>query len=190
MAADTRDRLIAAAFAVVARDGLEAASVKTIAAHAGVTPGLTHYHFPTKDALLEAALRSALDGYLARVRRRRETTAPSGQIAAFFDDARAAITTDEDFFRARLAFAARALTHPQFAAVMRELNAAAIAEAALTFAAAAGRSGASRRDEALAAMLKAAFEGLMLTWLTDPAFPILEAGAMLERTAADWVGGA
>ena len=71
----TRDRLIAAAFVVVAREGLEAASVKAIAVEAGITAGLLHYHFPTKDALLEAALRQALDSYIVRVRTRREATA-------------------------------------------------------------------------------------------------------------------
>jgi hypothetical protein len=48
--ATTRERLIAAAFAVVAREGLEGASVKRIAAQAKVTAGLLRYHFPSRDA--------------------------------------------------------------------------------------------------------------------------------------------
>ena len=183
----TRERLIAAAFVVVARDGLEAASVKVIAAQAGVTAGLLHYHFPTKDALLEAALRQALDAYLERVRARRLSVARADQVAALFADARHAVATDADLFRVRLAFAVRALAHPGLAPVMRSLNAAAVAETALTFAAAAGREQASDRDRELAATLKAAFDGLMLAWLADPAFPIDAAGDFLETAAHRWI---
>src|SRR5882757_6216088 len=80
----TRDRLIAAAFRVVAREGLEGASVKSIAAEAGVTPGLLHYHFPTRDALLVAALRQAQADYQDRSRRRRETATPEDLLSASF----------------------------------------------------------------------------------------------------------
>ena len=183
----TRERLIAAAFVVVAREGLDAASVKVIAAEAGVTSGLLHYHFPTKDALLEAALRQALESYLLRVRTRRLATAQEDQLQAFFSEARQAVTTDAEFFRARLAFAVRALAHPQLADALRALNAAAIAETALTFAAAAGRDSASERDLQLAATLKAAFDGLMLSWLTDPSFPIDAAGEILAVAAKGWL---
>lgn len=183
----TRDRLIEAAFAVVAREGLEAASVKTIAAEAGITPGLTHYHFPTKDALLEAALRRALEAYRQRLRARRATTAPADQLAAFFADARAGAEADADFFRVRLAFAAQALSHPHLAAVLRDMNAAAAEETALTFAAARGQDVPDERDKALAATLKATFDGLMLAWLTDPAFPLDAAATILEDAARRWL---
>ena len=183
----TRERLIAAAFVVVAREGLEAASVKVIAAEAGITAGLLHYHFPTKDALLEAALRQALDAYLERVRARRLSVARADQVSALFADARHAVATDADLFRVRLAFAVRALAHPGLAAVMRDLNSVAVAETALTFAAAAGREVASDRDRQLAATLKAAFDGLMLAWLADPAFPIEAAGDFLETAAQKWI---
>jgi TetR/AcrR family transcriptional repressor of bet genes len=176
----TRQKLIDAAFVVVARDGLEGASVKAIAAEAGVTAGLTHYHFPTRDALLEAALRQALERYLEDTRRRREATATDSQVQVFFGAARAAIETDLDFFRVRLAFAAAALSDATLAVVMRDLNAAAIAEAALTFAAARGADGASGADFEIAATLKAAFDGLMLAWLNDPSFPLPAAGDFLE----------
>lgn len=175
----TRDRLIDAAFAVVARDGLETASVKTIAAEAGVTSGLLHYHFPGKDALMEAALRRGLDDYIARSRARRAANAADGQLDALLAEARAAITVDADFFRVRLAFAARALTHPALAAVLRELTAAAVEETALTLAAAAGRAAPTAQDRVVAQSLKAAFDGVMLATLTDPAFPLEEAAELL-----------
>lgn len=176
---DTRDRLIDAAYAVVARDGLEAASVKTIAAEAGVTPGLLHYHFASKDALLEAALRRGLDEYVERSRLRRAEVKGPTLFDAMLDEACAAVRDDADYFRVRLAFAARAMTHPDFAMVMRELNAVAIAETALTLAAAAGRDTATPADRAAAAALKACFDGAMLAALVDPAFSMEAAGTLV-----------
>lgn len=181
-----RERLIEATFAVVSRDGLEAASVKAIAAEAGITPGLLHYHFPCKAALLEAALRQALADYRERVAARRQATAPEDQLAAFFADARGGAEADAGFFRVRLAFAVQALNHPELAAVLRELNAAAVEETALTFASAAGRAAPNDRDRALAATLKASFDGLMLAWMNDPAFPVDAAAEILEGAARRW----
>lgn len=176
----TRDKLIDAAFAVVARDGFDRASVKSIAAEAGVAPGLLHYHFPTREAVLEAALRRALGEYLERSRLRRERLPPEKQIDAFFSDARASVANEREFFRVRLAFAVKALADPALASVLRELNAAAVEETAKTFAAARGGK-PTAKDRATAATLKACFDGLMLAWLNDPSFPLDAAGAVLEK---------
>lgn len=184
--APTRDRLVAAAVRVVARDGLEAASVKTIAADAGVTPGLLHYHFPSKEALLEAALREALEGYLAAVRARREALPAERLLDAVFEDAGAAIAADAEFFRLRLAFAAKALADPALAAVMRDLNAAAIEENARSFALARGAKRPAARDRALAATLKAAFDGILLAALVTPDFPVEAAADILRAGARSW----
>lgn len=177
--ASTRDRLIDAAYTVVARDGLEAASVKTIAAEADVTPGLLHYHFPTKDALMEAALRHGVEAYVAESKARRAATRGKALLDAYFADARMAVERDAEYFRVRLAFAARALTHPPLAAVMRDLNAIAIDETAQTLAAAAGRNAPTGDDRALATTIKAVFDGVMLAALLDPAFPLDRAADLL-----------
>jgi AcrR family transcriptional regulator len=178
----TRDKLIDAAFAVVAREGFDKASVKEIAKEAGLAPGLLHYHFATRDALLEAALRKSLAAYQDESRRRRAANPQNRQLDAYFASARAASISDKDFFRVRLAFAAKALAEPALASVLRELNLAAAEEMALTFAAARGANRPTARERALAATLKAAFDGIMLAWLNDPAFPISEAGKTLEQT--------
>lgn len=186
-AATTRDRLVAAAVRVVARDGLEAASVKTIAAEAEVTPGLLHYHFSSKEALLEAALREALDGYLAALRARRDRLPPTALLDAVFESAGQAVVADAEFFRLRLAFAAKALADPALAAVMRDLNAAAIEENAKSFALARGARRPAARDRALAATLKAAFDGVMLAALMTPDFPIEAAADILRAGAKSWL---
>ena len=182
VSSNTRDRLIDAVFDVVARDGIDGASVKVIAAAADVTPGLLHYHFPTRDALLEAALRREADAYRAQSRKRRESTSPDKQIDAYFKSTRTLIGSRGTFFKARLAFAAKALSSPALARVLRELNQAAVEESALTFAASRGSAKPTAREREIAAMMKASFDGLMLSWLSDPSFPMAEAGKLLEET--------
>ena len=177
----TRERLIAAAFRVVAREGLEGASVKTIAAEAGVTPGLLHYHFPTRDALLTAAVRQAQADYQERSRRRRENATPEALLSASFADALAGVRRDQDLVRARLAFAVRALSSPDFAPVARELGRVRVQETAQMLAAVRRAPSVTAHDRALATLIKAALDGLMLAWLSDPEVPLAQAARILER---------
>ena len=53
---DTRGRILRAADAVFASDGLRAGSMDRIAAHAGVTKRTLYYHFRSKDDLIAACL--------------------------------------------------------------------------------------------------------------------------------------
>src|SRR5690349_8359033 len=53
---DNRARLIAAGHTILSEKGVEAATVKEIARLAGVSPGLFHYYFASKDALLLAVM--------------------------------------------------------------------------------------------------------------------------------------
>src|SRR3989442_668280 len=52
----TRDKILQAAFSVLSRDGYENASIKDIAAEAGVAQGLVHYYFKSKQQLVLAVL--------------------------------------------------------------------------------------------------------------------------------------
>lgn len=60
---DTRQRIVMAAERVLTRDGYSAASVKDIAAEAGVAPGLVHYYFHSKEELVVAAVKEACDTF-------------------------------------------------------------------------------------------------------------------------------
>jgi len=51
-----RERLLDAAVALIARDGVDNLRIARIATEAGVSPGLVHYHFASRDALLEEAI--------------------------------------------------------------------------------------------------------------------------------------
>ncbi|HEY0118572.1 MAG TPA: TetR family transcriptional regulator [Cellulomonas sp.] len=52
--AERREQLIEAAIAVASRDGIDAATVRAVAAEAGVSLGVVHYCFQDKDELLDA----------------------------------------------------------------------------------------------------------------------------------------
>ncbi len=52
--AERREQLVAAAIAVASREGIDAATVRAVAAEAGVSLGVVHYCFQDKDELLEA----------------------------------------------------------------------------------------------------------------------------------------
>ncbi|WP_433175693.1 TetR/AcrR family transcriptional regulator [Actinoallomurus sp. CA-150999] len=66
---DERRRDLAEAFwAVALRDGVEAASVRTVAAEAGCSPASLRYYFPTQDQLLDFAWTLVVDRVFARAR--------------------------------------------------------------------------------------------------------------------------
>jgi AcrR family transcriptional regulator len=51
-----RERILAAAVERIASDGIDDVRIARIAMDAGVSPSLVHYHFETREALLEEAL--------------------------------------------------------------------------------------------------------------------------------------
>lgn len=76
--AGRRGRLLDAALALYARDGVAAASLRAIAASAGVTPALVSYYFGGKDRLLNAVVEERL---LPAVELLREHVAAAGEDA-------------------------------------------------------------------------------------------------------------
>lgn len=60
-----REQLLDAAVQLAAGRDLALLSVQEIAAHAGVSEGLLYHYFPTKDALLAAAVQRAADALTA-----------------------------------------------------------------------------------------------------------------------------
>ena len=82
MPADPRQRLLDAAIEVIAARGSAGASLATIARAAGTSKASVLYHFAGKDALLEAALATVLEGLVARVAQA-VSEAPSAGEAVF-----------------------------------------------------------------------------------------------------------
>lgn len=80
-----RADLITATQSLVAEGGPEAATVRAIAARAGVTAGLIRHYFQTKDELTRAAYRDLMDGMTAKGAEALESVGASAEerLAAF-----------------------------------------------------------------------------------------------------------
>ncbi|WP_332838491.1 TetR family transcriptional regulator C-terminal domain-containing protein [Rhodobacter amnigenus] len=81
-----REDLIAAAMELVSEGGPEAATVRAIAARAGVTAGLIRHYFSSKEDLTNAAYRQVMDQMTAHALRAIETIPaadPVARLAAF-----------------------------------------------------------------------------------------------------------
>lgn len=63
----TAQRIAAAAMRVVARDGFDVLSVRTVAREAGVSGGTVQHHYATRNALLLAAFAHTVDTITARL---------------------------------------------------------------------------------------------------------------------------
>src|SRR5688572_28866997 len=64
---DNRRRLVEAGYQVLAEQGMEAVTVKALARVAGVSPGLFHYYFTSKDELLLAVFDEAGERFKAHL---------------------------------------------------------------------------------------------------------------------------
>lgn len=64
---ERREQIAAALLRVAGEHGLEAVSLRHVAANAGVTSGMVQHYFPSKDAMMSFAMRSASARYEARM---------------------------------------------------------------------------------------------------------------------------
>jgi AcrR family transcriptional regulator len=58
---DTRERILAGARELFARNGIDKTSIRAVAASAGVDPALVHHYFGTKQQLFAAAIHIPID---------------------------------------------------------------------------------------------------------------------------------
>jgi AcrR family transcriptional regulator len=155
---EQRRREVAAAFGrVVARDGLDAASVRAVAAEAGWSTGVLAHYFVDKDELLVAALRLAIERALERARPHLRRGGRAGLAGALLE---AMPLDDERRAEVRLWFTlvGRAVTRPELAA-----------ELAAHYAAWRAAPEAFGVPRAAAARLVAAVDGISVQALLDPA---------------------
>ena len=93
------ERILEAARAVFARDGLEA-SVADVAERAGVGTATIFRRFPTKDDLVSAVLEYELDAFGARARAAAESDEPGEAIGAFMTSMIQSFIEDRGFCEA------------------------------------------------------------------------------------------
>jgi AcrR family transcriptional regulator len=178
--ADNRERLIAAGTAILSEKGIEATTVKEIARRAGVSPGLFHYYFATKDDLLLAVVYEAGARFgeqlMQEMRRMSSEHAFSGMAML----AVAAVSRrDPTWYRLRYELYALGLRNANFLPAVAQMLAKGkqgIAETIQQY---------TRMDEAqaqaIAAIFHACTDGLALQQLAQPDLDLTEAYRLLQR---------
>jgi AcrR family transcriptional regulator len=151
-----RDALCGALVRVVARDGLDAVTFRSVAAEAGVTHGLASYHFGTREEMIVEALTWAVAHALEASRLGGE----ADSLETFAADVPGLIAeaADEATFQFRLLLGA--LRRPELLAEVRESYDRYIATVRETLE----RLGLPA-DDALARVVFAAIDGLILQQL-------------------------
>lgn len=93
---ERRAQILAGLQRVMADKGYERASITAIAKAAGLAPGLVHYHFAHKQAILVALVERLVEGFRGRYQRRLADAGDAwGRLDAFID-AVAALGDDAD----------------------------------------------------------------------------------------------
>jgi AcrR family transcriptional regulator len=119
---ERRAEIVDALLRIIREHGLDAVSVRDVAAAAGVSVGRVQHYFPTKDLVLQAAFErvNELGGEL--VRQRIAETGDASPRAVLHAVATALLPVDDQHRQAiqiGVAFTARALVQPDFAARLR-----------------------------------------------------------------------
>ena len=164
--ADNRERLIAAGYTVLSEKGYEATTVKEVAHVAGVSPGLFHYYFASKDELLLAVLREAGARYGQMMQAVRASDPADHFLEAAFTALSERATREPEWYRIRYELFALGLRNPTFLPVLGEILAH--ARQMLTRAFQGSNGSDERRAQALASVILAGIDGLALQQLAQP----------------------
>lgn len=175
----TRARLLRAAGELIAERGWGSVTTRLVAERAGVRPGLVHYHFSSvTDLLIEAALR------VVRAETGRMTAAvtalPGEQGLTLLLEAAGSYTPEDTttlvFTETMLAATRHERLRGELAGVLRECRE--------ILARWLRDQGAADDASASAAVLLAAFDGLVLHRIIDEQARVLPVGGPLRRIAA------
>src|SRR5579863_1985002 len=176
---DNRQRIVAAAYRVLGSRGYEAATIKEIAREAGVAPGLIHYYFADKEALLVAVLDEASEQHLRETQRLRAALPGGRLLQVALAERRGRVSSAPEWYRLRYELFALGLRNPAIRPGLARLLANGRQGIAGVVRAAAPN--ASLDPELVAAILLGALDGLALQKLADPDFDIDGAFAVVEQ---------
>lgn len=166
---ENRERLIAAGYEILSEKGYEAATVKEIAQHAHVSPGLFHYYFASKDELLLAVVKEAGGRFKrAVVDALRESTGTEGPefLRAMMSAQKRRVHQDVAWYRLRYELYALGLRNPTFLPAIGELLGYVREQVAASMRVHLGYS--EDHAQAMAGIIMACNDGLPLQQLAQP----------------------
>ncbi len=179
---DARPRIVQAAFDVLADQGSHAASIKEIAKAAGVAPGLVHYYFDTKEALLLEVVRNCCEQYRAEMNTIELPTDPIDRTKLLFRWSRARAKAQPGWYKVFTDLTAMALRDAALAKEVSVLIREMRQHIALLIVALERDAGAPLPvgAESLAAVIMSAADGLVVRSMVDRTLAYDEAHDVLE----------
>lgn len=178
--ADNRARLIEAGYTILAEKGIEATTVKEIASLAGVSPGLFHYYFASKNELLLAVIYEAGARFYRQLMQEMERMSSEHTFAEMAMLAVAAASrSNATWYRLRYELYALGLRNPDFQSAVGEMLAKGRQGIAQTIQEQMGID--AGRAEAIAAVMHACTDGLALQQLTQPGLDLTAAYQLVQH---------
>jgi AcrR family transcriptional regulator len=153
--------LILAAYARIASHGFEGLRTRDVAADVGVNIGTLHYYFPSKEALIRAAVHHTFAKFYATLSR--EGT-PADQLRGHLREVRRLLKTDQELWAVSSEIALRAARDDAIASLARQADDQwfAFLSGLLQRGIAQGCLDAGLQPEGVAAVLIAAIKGLSM----------------------------
>ncbi len=185
--AERRADLIRATIDCVADGGIAAATVREVAARAGVSNGLIRHHFATKEALIHAAYRALIDGMTGAAKAAAEAAPPARRLAHFIAANCRPPVLDARKLSAWAGFIGPIRTDPEMAAIhcAGYLRFCSVLEPLIAAHFAAGRRAPDAAIPRHARQIAALIDGL---WLEGCLAPALFEGDDLATLALDAAG--
>ncbi len=176
---ETRARIIAAAYKVLAEKGYEATTLREISREALAAPGLVHYYFGGKDQLLVEVLQAAGRRFTQATAQLAQQLPAEQFIEAALTQPRERVYQEPAWYRLRYELFSLGLHNPVIAPGVRDL----LAQGRRDVGKAVARAETGKPFEAttLAAILLAVFDGLALQKIIDPDFDIEASYQLLSR---------
>ncbi|MFD1775539.1 TetR/AcrR family transcriptional regulator [Paenibacillus rhizophilus] len=176
----TKEKIIEAAYKILAERGLHSSSIKDIASEAGVAPGLIHYYFASKEELFITVIELKLQKYRELRQNLSLTAEPSNLLPASVRLLRDRVKSDPNWYRLRYEFYSEGLKNPEitervatFLEVSRNGTSEIIEEI----------TGNSSEAKMISAILLSCMDGLALQKIMNPDFDIDGAYDLLMRMA-------
>ncbi len=184
----TRSRIIAAAAKILAEKGYEATTLREISREAQAGPGLVHYYFGGKDALLVEALQEAGQQFHQRMEHLVQQQPGGLSLDAFLANLCERVDLEPEVYRLRYESFSLGLHNPVIEPRVRERLAQRRSEISSVLTKVLANmeetekvKDVSREPTPLAALLLALFDGLALQKIMDPAFDLEAAYHLLAQ---------
>ena len=184
----TRERIIAAASKVLAERGYDATTLREISRAALAGPGLVHYYFGGKDALLVEVLQVAGQQFRHRMEHLVQQVPGDQSLEAFLTQLSERVGQESEVYRLRYEAFSLGLHNPVIAPAVRERLTQRREEIGSVMAAVLENTertkramGSSIDPKILAALLLSHFDGLALQKIMDTTFDLDASYQLLER---------